>query len=251
MLALQSCNLDDGTAFELADSDGDDNIGGAIGGLSSDEDEDTDNKRVRNFSVRTGVLDEKAAATQALGSFALHTKAAFMPYLEEALKVMQKHAGYFHEDVRIQAVIAFQHLLTATKAAFPSDTISPEAKHVLDLIMEQYIKLMNEDDDKDTVSQVCTSVAEIVKSVSYDSIQKFLTPLCEATLCLLRQEAVCQQTGDTDSEGDEDDMEHDELLIDAVTDILPAIGKCMGPGFGPLFRPFFEPLMKFAVCSMP
>lgn len=74
-----------------------------------------------------------------------------------------------------------------------------------------------------------------------------ITPLCEATLCLLCQEAVCQQTGDTDSEGDEDDMEHDELLIDSVTDILPALGKCMGPAFEPLFRPFFEPLMKFAV----
>lgn len=108
-LALQSCNLDDGTAFELADSDGDDNLGGA---LSSDDDEDgDDNKRVRNFSVRTGVLDEKAAATQALGLFALHTKGAFQPYLEEALKVMQKHAGYFHEDVRIQAVLAYQRML--------------------------------------------------------------------------------------------------------------------------------------------
>lgn len=76
-----------------------------------------------------------------------------------------------------------------------------------------------------------------------------IAPLCEATLCLLRQEAVCQQTGDTDSEGDEDDMEHDELLIDAVTDILPALGACMGPAFEPSFRPFFEPLMKFAVRS--
>lgn len=80
-LALASCNLDDGTAFDPADSDGDDNLGTGIGGLSSDEDEDTDNKRVRNFSVRTGVLDEKAAATQALGLYALHTKKAFMPYL--------------------------------------------------------------------------------------------------------------------------------------------------------------------------
>jgi hypothetical protein len=80
-LAVASCNLDDGTAFELGDLDGDDNLGSAIGGLSSDDDDDdTDNKRVRNFSVRTGVLDEKAAATQSLGLFALHTKSAFMPY---------------------------------------------------------------------------------------------------------------------------------------------------------------------------
>jgi hypothetical protein len=44
--------------------------------------------------------------------------------------------------------------------------------------MEQYIKLMNEDDDKDTVSQVCTCTADILKTVSYDSIQqcKFFFP---------------------------------------------------------------------------
>ena len=38
--------------------------------------------------------------------------------------------------------------------------------------MDQYIKLMNEDDDKDTVSQVCTCTADILKSVNYDSIQQ-------------------------------------------------------------------------------
>jgi importin-4 len=30
--------------------------------------------------VRTGLLDEKAAATQAIGYFALHTKSAYAPY---------------------------------------------------------------------------------------------------------------------------------------------------------------------------
>jgi len=80
-LALASCNLDDGTAFDPADSDGDnDDLDKGIGSVSSDEDEDTDSKRIRNFSVRTGVLDEKAAATQALGLYALHTKSSFMPY---------------------------------------------------------------------------------------------------------------------------------------------------------------------------
>lgn len=41
-----------------------------------------------------------------------------------------------------------------------------------DIIMEQYIKIMNEDDDKDTVSQVCTCTADILKLVKYDSIQQ-------------------------------------------------------------------------------
>jgi hypothetical protein len=73
--------LDDGTAFDPADSDSDnDDLDKGIGSVSSDEDEDTDSKRIRNFSVRTGVLDEKAAATQALGLYALHTKSSFIPY---------------------------------------------------------------------------------------------------------------------------------------------------------------------------
>jgi len=31
---------------------------------------------------------------------------------------------------------------------------------------------MNEDDDKDTVSQVCSSIVEVIKSVTYDSVEK-------------------------------------------------------------------------------
>lgn len=76
-LAFASCNLDDGSAVNIEDSD-DDNMGG-IGEVSSD-DEAHDEPRVRNISIRTGVLDEKAAATQALGLFALHTKASYSPY---------------------------------------------------------------------------------------------------------------------------------------------------------------------------
>ena len=56
-------------------SDGDDATNG-FGGVSSDE-EAQDDRRVRNISVRTGVLDEKAAATQAIGLFALHKECIY------------------------------------------------------------------------------------------------------------------------------------------------------------------------------
>lgn len=75
-LVFTSCNLDDGSAVDIDDSDSVDN---GFGGVSSDEDTN-DEPRVRNISVRTGVLDEKAAATQAIGLFALHTKSSYAPY---------------------------------------------------------------------------------------------------------------------------------------------------------------------------
>lgn len=61
------------------DIDDSDTIDNGFGGVSSDDDT-YDEPRVRNISVRTGVLDEKAAATQAIGMFALHTKKSFAPY---------------------------------------------------------------------------------------------------------------------------------------------------------------------------
>lgn len=76
-LVFASCNLDDGSAVDIDESD-DENVND-FGGVSSDDDAN-DEPRVRNISVRTGVLDEKAAATQALGLFALHTKSSFAPY---------------------------------------------------------------------------------------------------------------------------------------------------------------------------
>eukprot|EP01018_Ginkgo_biloba_P037641 Gb_34116 [translate_table: standard] len=249
-LAFASCNLDDGSAVDIDDSDGDDTANG-FGGVSSDE-ETQDDRRVRNISVRTGVLDEKAAATQALGLFALHTKSAFTPYFEEALRILTKHAGYFHEDVRLQAIIGLQHLLTATQEAFPSTNhLSPETKHVLDTVMDLYIRAMHEDDDKEVVSQACMCTAEIIKSFGYSAMEPYIVPLSEATLELLRQEASCQQTGDTDSDIDDDDCEHDEVLMDSVTDLLPALAKCMGSQFLPIFSRLFEPLMKFAKASRP
>ena len=73
-----------------------------------------------------------------------------------------------------------------------------------------------------------------------------LPQLVNATLLLLREESACQQV-ESDSEIDEDDSAHDEVLMDAVSDLLPALAKCMGAQFAPIFAQLFEPLMKFAV----
>uniref|UniRef100_A0A6N2KT83 Importin subunit beta-1/Transportin-1-like TPR repeats domain-containing protein n=1 Tax=Salix viminalis TaxID=40686 RepID=A0A6N2KT83_SALVM len=121
-LAFASCNLDDGSAVDIIESD-DENING-FGGVSSD-DEAHDEPRVQNISVRTGVLDEKAAATQALGLYALHTKSSYFPYLEETSRILVRHAGYFHEDVRLQAIIALKSILTSAHAIFQSQNDGP------------------------------------------------------------------------------------------------------------------------------
>ncbi|XP_044490164.1 importin-4 [Mangifera indica] len=247
-LVFSSCNLDDGSAVDIDDSD-DENING-FGGVSSD-DEAHYEPRVRNISIRTGVLDEKAAATQALGLFALHTKSSYAPYLEESLKILVRHSGYFHEDVRLQAVISLKHILTAAHAIFQSHNEGPvKARAILDTVMNIFIKTMTEDDDKEVVAQACMSIVEIIKDYGYIAVESYMSSLVDATLRLLREESTCQQS-DNDSDIDDSDTEHDEVLMDAVSDLLPAFAKSMGPHFAPIFAKLFDPLMKFARSSRP
>ncbi len=67
-----------------------------------------------------GILDEKAAATQALGLYAKATLELYGPHVEHTLCVLQRMAGYFHDDVREQAYDALAYLVAATAKAFPS-----------------------------------------------------------------------------------------------------------------------------------
>ncbi|KAG6651912.1 importin-4 [Carya illinoinensis] len=247
-LAFASCNLDDGSAVDIVESD--DEIFNGFGGVSSD-DEARDEPRVRNISIRTGVLDEKAAATQALGLFAQHTKSSYAPYLEESLKILVRHSGYFHEDVRLQATIALKHILLAALTIFQSQNEgAAKTKVILDTVMNIYIKTLAEDDDKEVVAQACLSVADIIKEYGYMAVEPYMPRLVDATLLLLREESACQQT-EPDSDIDDDDTQHDEELMDAVSDLLPAFAKSMGSHFAPIFAKLYDPLMKFARASRP
>jgi hypothetical protein len=56
----------------------------------------------------------------------------------------------------------------------------------------------------------------------------------------------CQQV---ESDGEDDgDINYDEVLMDAVTDLLHAFAKVIGSYFDPIFARHFDPLMKFVVC---
>ncbi|XP_051145314.1 uncharacterized protein LOC127261141 [Andrographis paniculata] len=248
-LAFSSCNLDDGSAVDIDDSDEDDHVNG-FGAVSSD-DEARDEPRIRNISVRTGVLDEKAAATQALGLFALHTKTSYAPYIEETLKILVRHSTYFHEDVRLQAIISLKYILSAVQAVFQNNNEGiAKIREVLDTVMNIYMKTMTEDDDKEVVAQACMSVAEIINDFGYMAIEPYMTRLVETTLVLLQEESACQLV-ESDEEIDEDDTEHDEVLMDAVSDLLPAFAKALGNHFATSFSQMFQPLMKFSKQSRP
>ena len=72
------------------------------------------------MAVITGVLDEKASASQVLGSYPEHTGALYAPHIEETLNMLIKMGNYFHCQVREQAYTSLPLLFTATHQAFPA-----------------------------------------------------------------------------------------------------------------------------------
>lgn len=73
-------------------------------GLEIDGDEDGD----IDVSVRTSFLDEKSAACQAIGSFANHVRANFIPYVDQSIQCLNPLLRYFHENVRSSALESIQ-----------------------------------------------------------------------------------------------------------------------------------------------
>jgi hypothetical protein len=76
-----------------------------------DEEDDEEGGGSSSYSVHDSFLDEKTAATQAIGVLASCTKAAFLPYLEQSLHTLEDLAQYFHEEVRHATVISMSRKL--------------------------------------------------------------------------------------------------------------------------------------------
>ncbi|KAK3016315.1 hypothetical protein RJ639_007295 [Escallonia herrerae] len=132
-------------------------------------------------------------------------------------------------------------ILTAARGVFHGHNEGiTKVKEVLDTVMNIYVKTMTEDDDKEVVAQACMSTADMIKDLGYIAVEPYMPRLVEATLVLLWEESACQQI-ESDSEIDDDDAKHDEVLMDAVSDLLPAFAKAMGyygdvlRGLHPLF----------------
>ncbi|KAK9824669.1 hypothetical protein WJX72_012191 [[Myrmecia] bisecta] len=259
--ALASLAQEDGEVVPdgapgTAPSPGSVSIGSDSSGNESDDDSEVGAER--RLSIRTGVLDEKAAATEALGLYADHTGAAFMPFLEDALKATCQMAVYFHEVVRELAYETCACLLRATIAAFPHTApgeASSQARHVVDTVYPLLLAAVDQDDDKDAVAEAMMAAGHILKAAGASACARYVPDLAEAAAKVLRGEAVCQAVDSDEEEGEEadDEDDSDEDLLTAVAELLPIMAGQLGPAaYAPIFhKEHCEPLLARTKASQP
>ena len=243
--ALASLALDDGMSFE------DDSSGGES--EEEEEGDEGDEGRARQFSVRTGVLDEKSAASCALGEYAKHCGPAFLPHLEAVLPVLLRMSRYFHEQVRTQAYQALAQCVACACACGVAP--SPDA---LDGILSALAVGAEGEDDKEAAAAAIESAALVLRSAgSAPAVQQHTRRLADAVLAVLARRAPCQaEAEDTDSEaGTDDECDEEaaeEILLAAISELLPALATTMGAAaFVPLFGEHFNALMRRGSAGAP
>lgn len=245
--ALQSLAMDDGTVLYDSDTDED-----------SDSDDDDAGDGVgdsKSLRVRTGVLDEKAAATRALGTYAEHCGVAYAPWLEQVLPALEQMSTYFHEDVREQAVTALQSCVVNTVWAARPDPTDSMVQGAVALALGCITTAVEEDDDKEVVAAAMAAAAETIKGVGRAPCEQFLERLSSSCLAVLQRESSCQlddeDFGDEGSPGEHEEEDEEEMLLGAVAELLPAIADAVGPAFAPAFTPHYAALMKRGTADRP
>ncbi|CAL5224745.1 g7478 [Coccomyxa viridis] len=260
--AFASCSQEDGTAGDDSEEEGSaeaksESLGSDID--DDEEDEDDEEGASRRLNVRTGILDEKAAAAQALGLYAKGTLELYGPYVERTLSILQRMASYFHDDVREQAYDSLAYLVAATAKAFPTSApgkVSGEVQHVLDAAMAILLHAVEADDDKEAVSVAIAGAVGLVRGLGAEPCAAYLEKLISNITKVASGEALCQLAEEDEEEMEEEEEQEenpDENLLVAVGDALPALAAALGPDtYAPIFaQQHAEALFKWMRGSQP
>ncbi|GLC39350.1 hypothetical protein PLESTB_000894500 [Pleodorina starrii] len=248
-LALESVNQDDGVFGDDDDDDEEEEEDD-----DEEEDEESEARRAQQLSVRTGVLDEKCAATAALGWYAHACPAAFLPYMEQALTSLTKTPGgmcrYFHEEVRVQAAEAMARLVLSVYAACPppagasgADAITPQVRHVLHAALRELRRALH-DSDAGVATAALQALTLLLKQLGVEALGPLaMQLLAESVEQVFKGEAHCQAIlDDDDDDGDDGDDEaggggdEQEELLAAAAELLPVLATAAGPeAYAPVF----------------
>jgi len=233
---------------------------GQFSGLDDSDEEDEDGNYV--LHVRTALLESKKGAITALGEMAAHTGAAFCPYLEESMTVLQQAANNWHPLIKGETADALPSLVVPSVAAHHGGEIqwekgdiggaspmSPHTTAVTSAVLAELVALMK-DDDGETVGKACEGIQAVIELCGPHALAPVASDCLATAHMLLTKQAPCQRVDELYGEVFDDDDDHDEFMTN-VCDLVGAFGRVMGPHFVQYLPQFLPPICTYAKSSRP
>jgi len=246
-LACASCLSNEGLVFYQDSNE-------SLSGIT----EDSDIAPQQNVGAPEAYFDEKSSATRALGEFAKHTGAEFMPYLPKALEVLVEMAKFGFADVRRNALGSLANFVEATHKAFPPSVpvqmqvpasqqppLPEQTRHVLELALKTVIDRMEHDENKSVVSQTCSVYGTIAKLVGPPGIEPSFSRATAALEAVVKGNARCHKAEQEEFEDEEVAEEREVAFVDNVADCLMDVASAFGPYWEPFFKKLLPSLLAY------
>lgn len=226
-------------------------------------DDDEDGIEINGYE---GFVITKKSAITALACVAEFTEEHIGPYLPQIFEIFLSESGplgSYHESIRGEAYEAMQHFVTALcatqglKQGPPTGVVITLPDQLVPVIMKALrtsIAEITGGDDKGVVAKcyrtiggILNRVGAVALTLADDADIQVGQLLLQAIKTSLAQQLPCQtlEPEEDDEEGDGGD-DHDNELMDDVTDLIGILAKVMGPGFIPHFDLLLPDLLKFS-----
>jgi len=224
------------------------------GEQSTEEDDQISLDALENLNVETGPIEAKVTALETLCEIAESCPNAFGMYMENAYKKALEIAqleGSLHDEILRSSLTSCLIFSSQLYKYGEENQDSSCCAKALELCQEVWPMCL--DSIKETPERtVCMSLLyHLEKSIQIVGKQIFenqdvLKFVMETVLIVLSDKASCQDNGEEGGE-DEDQAEHDQLLIEYACDILPTTCSAIGlEAFKQVWVGFYPVLKKRA-----
>lgn len=254
---------------ELAPYTGDDDD--VLGGLDDEDEVDEDGNEQFHLTTHEGFVNSKKAALCAIGSLADHTGASFYPYVEQTLNILLAEENgtlwSFHRIIRAEALLTLQYLVKVVCLQFgPVNPpgkgevieMNPVVRECVIAVLTTCMNSMVTDIEKLPAAFSIESLESTLKLVGVagmliqdaESGKSYGDLIMQNIITLLKEKGKSQTVMKREEDDDEDD-DHDNLVMDAVCDLIATLAKILGENYLEYFDPMTKYLLKFTKKTRP
>ncbi|WVN87970.1 uncharacterized protein L203_103167 [Cryptococcus depauperatus CBS 7841] len=225
---------------------------------TEDEDDVNLNDLDEMFSkVNSAIAIEKEVAADTIGELFAATKSAFMPYVEETVKILIDLLDHYYEGIRKSAVGAlFQYVKTmyelseapewrpGAKIAVP---LHEHVKSIVQLVLPPIFETWKTEDDQSVVIFMCSELSDTMNKCGPAIIEGYLDEVATFAIEILEKKSLCQQDPDGDDEGaaEADSSEYEAALVSNAADVFGAMATVLGPDFEQAFGQVLPLIAKY------
>ncbi|KAK6906100.1 hypothetical protein I203_100082 [Kwoniella mangroviensis CBS 8507] len=228
--------------------------------LGDDEEDETDLAALEQMfsKVNSAVAIEKEVAADTIGELFSATKSAFMPYVEETVKVLVELLDHYYEGIRKSAVGAlFAFIKTMYDLSEPAEwqpgahvrvPFHEHVKKIVEMVLPPIFEAWKTEDDKSVVILMCAELADTMNKCGPALVEGHLDEVATFAIEILEKKSLCQQDPDGDDENvdvDADSSEYESALVSNAADVFGAMASVLGPDFAQAFGQVLPLIAKY------